>query len=109
MEKNTFEWSRTTGGRKEGTEERRWLCLALAVAVNRGFGNNWLSRLSLAHVPLTEHGATHQSQSAIPFAFHGQVNSYSQSHNTSFLSFLPMPLTCGIVPPFLVSSLLPLI
>jgi hypothetical protein len=38
--KNTFEWSRTTGGRKEGAEEGRWLCLALAVAVNRGFGNN---------------------------------------------------------------------
>jgi hypothetical protein len=42
--KITFEWSSLTGGRKEGNDEGRWLCLSLPFLVNRGFGNktsNW--------------------------------------------------------------------
>ena len=39
-EKITFEWSRSTGGRKEASDEGRWLCLSLPFLVNRGFGNN---------------------------------------------------------------------
>lgn len=43
---NTFEWSRTTGGRKEATEDGRWLCLCFLFVVNRGLGSNKLSRPS---------------------------------------------------------------
>ena len=43
-EDNTFERSWTTGGRKEATEDGRWLCLCFGFAVNRGFGSNKLSR-----------------------------------------------------------------
>jgi hypothetical protein len=78
--KNTLEWSRTTGGRKEGTEEERWLCLVLAVKANRGFGNNWLSLIALPRLELH----THQSQSALPFAFH--VECFSSLTVPLFLS-----------------------
>ena len=49
--KNTFELSRTTGGRKERISLGRWLCLCLPFLVNRGFGkrtSNW-ARLASAH------------------------------------------------------------
>ncbi len=103
--KNTFERSRTTGGRKEGASERRWLCLALAVAVNRGFGNNWDLHSLIATRPLQDN--THQSESAIPFAFHGQ-SALTLTKSTAFYHHLPCPFRAAS-PPFLVSPLLPLI
>jgi hypothetical protein len=84
--KNTFEWSRTTGGRKEGAEEGRWHCLAFPFLVNRGFGNKTSSwRASASAYPLMK--ATHQSHSsqyAILFSF--------RVHLSCPLSLLVLPL-----------------
>jgi hypothetical protein len=36
---NTFERTGRTGGRKEATEDGRWLCLSFGFPANRGFGS----------------------------------------------------------------------
>jgi hypothetical protein len=70
-EKNTFELSRTTGGRKEGTELGRWLCLCLPFLANRGFGNRTSNYTLLASADSVHRFATHQSDSTTtPFALH---------------------------------------
>ena len=66
-----------------------WLCPSrstAALAITDSRLSLWLERA----------GTTHQSQSAIPFAFHGHLYCDCLRKRPPLLLSLPMPLPCGI-------------
>ena len=61
--------SRTTGGRKEGTEVGRWLCLSFPFLVNRGFGNRTSNWESLASDTIRYTHTTRHSPVQVPVRY----------------------------------------